>query len=102
METTSPQATTAEQRRAYRLEVLEAQCRQASTPGSLRVFGKSLGVNRAFRGVNAPAKAAALALELSEQGPADWHIQTGQGWTVITASTFQRMSREEMEELVGH
>ena len=96
METTASPIPAPDERRAYRLEVLEAHCRQAETPGSLVVFGKSLGVNRAFRGANAPVKAAALALELSEKGPADWHIQTGRGWTVITAQSFQRMSREDM------
>lgn len=101
METTLREATTAETRRAYRLKVLEAYCRLAETPNSLRVFGKSLGVNQYFRGVKASSKAAALALELSEKSPDDWHIQTGQGWTVLTARTFQRMTREEMEELVG-
>jgi len=102
METTPFLIPSAAERLAFRLEVLEALCRQAETPGSLRVFGKSLGVNQAFRGAKAPAKAAALALELSETGPADWHIQTGQGWTVITAQSFQRMNRNEMAELLGH
>lgn len=102
METVASQPTLAAERLAYKLKVLEAHCRQAETPNSLRVIGKSLGVNQAFRGSKAPAKAAALALELSETGPADWHIQTGQGWTVITAQSFQRMSRDEMVELVGH
>lgn len=102
METAFSQATLAAERRAYRLEVLEARCRQAETPNSLRVFGKSLGINQAFRGINASAKAATLALELSEKGPADWHIQTGKGWTVLTARDFQRMSPADMEELVGH
>lgn len=102
MDTKHSEATPAEQRRAYGLEVLEAYCQRAETPNSLRVFGKRLGVNQAFRGAKAPAKAAALALELSERSPGDWHIQTGQGWTVITAQSFQRLTREEMEELVGH
>lgn len=101
MATTVPEIDPAAKRSAARLAILEALCLRSETPRSLRVFCPSQGTNQAFRGANAPSRAAALALELQNDRADDWHIQTGQGWTVITAHSFQRMTAEEAAELLN-
>lgn len=101
MALTFRESTPAELRRQKRLMALEALCRQADTPQSLRVFIPSEGVNQLFRGRNATSKAASLAHQADEAGQ-EWHIQTGStGWTVVESRFFHRMTAEEFNELVG-
>lgn len=91
--------TPAEVYRDLQLRILEAFCRRADTPNSLRVISKDAGVNEHFRGRYAVSLAASLARELDDKR-ADWHIQTGQGWLVVTARQYGRMTWEEVEELL--
>lgn len=101
MAITFHELTPAEERKAKRLMALEALCRRAETPQSLRVFIPSEGINQLFRGRYAVSQAASLAHGAEEAGK-EWHIQTGSsGWTVAESRFFGRMTAEEFNELIG-
>lgn len=101
MAITFRESTTAEIRSTKRLMALHELCLRAETPGSLRVISKEAGVNQHFRGKNAPGRAAELAHRLQEERAGEWHIQTGQGWTVVTAHQFSRLTADEFNGLIG-
>lgn len=100
MAITFRESTPAEIRSQKRLMAIHALCLRAETPGSLRVISKDENVNRHFRGPKAASNAAELAHDLNETSGSEWHIQTGQGWTVITSNSFRRMTAEEFNELL--
>lgn len=101
MAITFRESTPAEIRSTQRLMALHELCLRADTPGSLRVISNGAGVNQHFRGKNAPSKAAELAHRLQEERAGEWHIQTGQGWTVVTSNQFSRLTADEFNELIG-